>query len=70
MDIVLDTNIIVQENFFRSKKFEVLVDYLKKTNSRIVLPQIVKEESISIYQKDITSQLKKATRELEKLSRL
>lgn len=68
MDIVIDTNIIIQQNFLRSKKFAALIDYLKKTHSKIALPQIVKEESISEYEKVVTSHLDKASKEIEKLS--
>jgi len=70
MDIILDTNIILQENFLRSKKFVVLIDYLEKTNSKIVLPQIVKEESISKYKETVSSQLAEATKKIEKFSRI
>lgn len=70
MDIILDTNIILQENFLRSKKFVVLIDYLKKTNSKIVLPQIVKEESISKYEETLSFQLAEATKKIEKISRI
>lgn len=70
MDIIIDTNIIIQENFLRSKKSAALLDYLKKTNSKIALPQIVKEEAISEYEKSATSQLEKAMKEIERLSKI
>ncbi len=69
MDIIIDTNIIKQENYFRSKKFLTLMDYLKKTNSKLVLPQIVKEESISLYEKDISSKLIEVTNQIMDFSR-
>lgn len=69
MDIIIDTNIIKQENYFRSKKFLTLMDYLKKTNSKLVLPQIVKEESISLYENDISSKLNGAKNQIMDLSR-
>lgn len=70
MDVIIDTNIIIQENFLRSNKSAALLDYLKKTNSKIALPQIVKEESISEYEKSVALQLDKATKEIEKLSKI
>lgn len=70
MDIILDTNIIISENFLRTKKFAVLIDYLKKTHSRIVLPQIVKEESISQYEKMVSSKLIEATKKIEDFSKI
>lgn len=59
MDIVIDTNIIIQENFIRSPKILALLDYLKKTHSKIILPQIVKEESIARYRDRLIEQLNK-----------
>lgn len=70
MDIIIDTNIIKQENYFRSKKFLILMDYLRKTNSKIVLSQIVKEESISLYETDISSKLIEATNQIKDFSRI
>lgn len=58
MDVIIDTNIIRGGNFFRSSKFKILFDFLKKTSSKIVLPQIVKEESIAIQREMISSTLK------------
>lgn len=52
--------------FFRSKKFAALIDYIKKTNSKIVLPQIVKEEVILGYEKSVTEHLDKAAKEIER----
>ena len=59
MDVVIDTNIIIQEDFLRSSKFSALLDYLNKTNSHIILPQIVKEESIYHYKMKVTETLNK-----------
>lgn len=59
MDVVIDTNIIIQENFLRSKKFLALLDYLFKTHSYIILPQIVREESISRYEEKLSEKLDK-----------
>ena len=57
MDLIIDTNIIKGGNYFRSNNFNILFDYLKKTNSKIVLPQTVKEESIWHYKSDIREKL-------------
>lgn len=69
MDIIVDTNLIKSENFLRSKKIDVLKDYLKKTNSKIVLSQIVKEESISLYKRELNDKLDKINNKLEDLSK-
>lgn len=70
MDIILDTNIIVQENFLRSKIFEVLIDYLERTNSKIVLLQIVKEEAVSQYEKAVSTKLIETKKKIGEFSRI
>lgn len=59
MDVVIDTNIIIQENFLRTGKFLALLDYLNKTHSYVILPQIVREESIFRYKEKVSEQLNK-----------
>lgn len=51
MDIILDTNIFRNDLFFKSKDFEVLNDYLKKTDSRFVVFQIIIEEINGLYRR-------------------
>lgn len=68
MDVIIDTNIIVAENFFRSSKFKILFDYLKTTSSKIVLPQIVKEESIQNYNQLVSSNLEKVKKNTKLLA--
>ena len=59
MDVVIDTNIIIREDFLRSRKFLALLDYIGKTNSCIILPQIIREESIFHYKAKVTEYLNK-----------
>lgn len=62
MNIVLDTNIVYSDFLFRSKEFDILIDYLKKTDSTFILPEVilleiegkykeVLEERIDVYHK-------------------
>ncbi|KIO75189.1 hypothetical protein TH53_21900 [Pedobacter lusitanus] len=49
MDVILDSNIYRDDILLRSKYFDLLNDYLIKTNSSIVLPQIVLDETKELY---------------------
>ncbi|WP_282079586.1 PIN domain-containing protein [Aquimarina algiphila] len=53
MDIILDTNIFRNDLFFNSKDFDILRDYLRKTDSRFVLPQIIIEELKGLYKRTL-----------------
>ena len=59
MDVILDANIYASD--FRTEKiaFSNLFDYLRKTNSRLVLPRIIREEVVALYGRE----LKKRARE-------
>ncbi len=41
MNIAIDTNIILEDRLFKSKYYEMLYDYLDKTDSNFVLPEVV-----------------------------
>lgn len=49
MDIVLDSNIFRGDILLRSKDFEILNDYLDKTSSGLLIPQIVFDEISGLY---------------------
>jgi predicted nucleic acid-binding protein len=59
MDIVLDSNIFVGNFLMGSKKFQLVFDYLKKTNSKIVVPQLVYQEIAGVYERELADRLKK-----------
>ncbi|NOU83901.1 DUF4935 domain-containing protein [Paenibacillus sp. LMG 31459] len=67
MDLVLDTNIF-RENFkMDSIHFQNLFDYLVKTNSKIIVPEIVLLEVESLFERELLKRLegyKKASRSL------
>lgn len=70
MKIILDTNILRQDFFLRSRKFEMLQDFLSKTDNEIVLPQVVYEEIRSLYERTLTDKygnLIKSMKECEKI---
>jgi len=51
MDIIIDTNIFRKDLKLKDKNYEILLDYLKKTNSNLVMPQIVLEETEGLYRR-------------------
>ncbi len=57
MDVVLDSNIFRSDFLLRSKDFEVLLDYLKKTNSSVILPQVVLDEVKELYSRALKERL-------------
>jgi len=49
MNVILDTNIYVQDLLMNSASFSLLLDYLNKTGSKIIMPQIVYQELAERY---------------------
>lgn len=63
MDIVLDSNIFRGDILLRSKDFDILIDYLNKTSSALIMPQIIFDEISGLYSrvlKDRIADLSKA----------
>lgn len=53
MDFVLDTNIFLRKKFLCSKDFHLLFDYLEKTGSRIVVPEIVWGQILAVCLREL-----------------
>lgn len=53
IDIILDTNIFRDDFLLKSGRFKVLFDYIKKTNSKIILPKIVYNELEALYKREL-----------------
>lgn len=70
MNIVIDTNIIRRDLKFADKNFDILLDYLSKTNSRIVMPRIVIEEIMGLYKRILVDKKKEYLNSLRKLDSL
>jgi predicted nucleic acid-binding protein len=70
MDIILDTNIILTDFFLKSKSFKVLFDYLAKTNSDLLIPEIVFKETIHKYEEKLISELSNYDNTVNKLNSL
>lgn len=60
MDIIIDTNILRQDHLLRSPKFQVILDYLQKTNSHLIIPSVVKQEIIAIFRRQLVELVNQA----------
>lgn len=70
MNIILDTNILRTDFFLKSKDFEILFDYIKKTHSNIILLDIVLQEIEKLYDEELKEKydaIKRANFEINKL---
>ena len=69
MDIIIDTNILRQDHLLRSSKFQVVLDYLQKTNSHLVIPTVVKDEMIAIFRRQLIELFDEARNKATKIDR-
>jgi len=51
--IIIDTNILRQDFFLKSRKFEMLIDFISKTEYQIVLPEVVYKEIAALYKRTL-----------------
>ncbi|MBK8812714.1 MAG: DUF4935 domain-containing protein [Acidobacteria bacterium] len=58
MIIVLDTNILHNDFLMRSGQFAILIDYIRKTQSKVILPKIVYDELPATFEREIRRRLK------------
>ena len=68
MDVILDSNIIRRDLKLKDKNFDALVDYVKKTNSKIIIPSIVLKEVKGLYKRLLIEQLKDFSTSRKKLN--
>src|SRR5690349_17399116 len=70
MDVILDTNILVQDRHLSGRKTAALFSYLEKRRSSLILPEIVVQEAIANYRRELvlhTSEHDAAVASLRKL---
>lgn len=67
MDTIIDTNIIRRDLKLNDKGFEILIDYLAKTNSKLILPSIVVEEIKGLYKRVLQERFEEYTKSVDKL---
>ncbi|HXM63399.1 MAG TPA: PIN domain-containing protein [Terriglobales bacterium] len=61
MDVALDANVILNDPRMEGNAFLSLLDYLRKTGSRLVLSKVVIEEVVAAYPRRLQPALHKAT---------
>lgn len=57
MNIVLDSNIYRRDILLKSKDFEIMLDYLKKTTSSLIVPQIILDEITGLYKRTLNDRV-------------
>lgn len=67
MDTIVDANIIRRDLKLNDKGFDILVDYLSKTGSRLIFPSIVIEEVKSLYKRALQERNDEFAKANEKL---
>ncbi|MCT4073851.1 DUF4935 domain-containing protein [Elizabethkingia anophelis] len=70
MDIVLDSNIYRGDWYLKSNDFTILRDYLSKTDSSFVLPQIILEEITGLYKRNLEEEINSLSKTSENLNYL
>jgi hypothetical protein len=70
MDVILDTNIIRNDFGLRASSIDLLLDYIDKTNSHILLPKVVFEEISQIYRNELNIRYNDYTTKLRQLKNL
>jgi hypothetical protein len=70
VDIVLDTNIIIEDPHFSSPIYKALKDYLEKTGSQIIIPDIVFKELGPVYSRRLNTEKSKAHAQQNRLNNL
>lgn len=68
--IVLDTNVIQEDFLMRSGRFTVLFDYAKKSESQFALTQLVHDELIANYRRELQARFSKCLRAKEQTNGL
>lgn len=67
MDTIIDANIIRRDLKLNDRNFEILIDYLGKTNSKLILPSIVVEEIKGLYKRALQERFEEYIKSVEKL---
>jgi hypothetical protein len=67
MDVILDSNVLTPNFRMRGAEFRSLYDYLNRTDSYLVIPQIVLQETLANYSRLLRERITVARRALEQL---
>jgi hypothetical protein len=60
MDVILDSNMMLEDPIFERAQFRELIAYLRRTNSRMVIPVIVRDEVEARFRERLSHYVEKA----------
>jgi predicted nucleic acid-binding protein len=69
MDIIIDSNIFISDFTLKSSNWEVLLDFVRKTESKIIIPQVILDEVCVEYKRvflSLASDYEKITKKLHR----
>lgn len=69
MNIAIDSNIFIADQWLRSQRTRVLLDFLEKSNSRILLSEVVQVEVKAHFRREVSecvNQIERAVRESQR----
>ena len=69
MDIIIDSNIFISDFTLKSSNWEVLLDFVGKTESKIIIPQVILDEVCAEYKRvflSLTSEYEKITKKIHR----
>jgi len=67
MDIILDANIYLEEPRMAGTHFQELFAHLRRTGSRLILPEVVFQEVLARYHDDLVTHVQKVASAWEKM---
>jgi hypothetical protein len=70
MDVVLDANAYLSDPRMEGNAFRSLLDYLRKTQSNLIVPKLVLDEVIGRYPDRLGPQIRRAISEISSLRNL
>jgi hypothetical protein len=70
MDVVLDSNAYLSDIRMESIRFKNLFDYLRRTESSLVIPRLVREETVGKFRSLLDEQSRKTASAIKQLNRL
>lgn len=70
MDVILDTNVIVEDFAFKRPQFTELMGYLKRTGSRLAIPTVVRDEAEAKFREELSRQIRAAKNSWENVRKL
>jgi len=59
MDVTLDANVYLSDPWMEGIAFKSLLDYLRKTQSKLIVPKLVFDEVLARYPERLLTQVKR-----------